>query len=217
MPCQSGLPDLGTDDQAVDLSPPPDLLAPTDLSQPCGALGQRCCPGHPAGGHEADFCTDAQSVCVAALCAACGADGQPCCDGNQCAQGGCCDHSASPRGTCIGAGGVCPNGAGNCAAGLCDNGSARCGDTVNGPCAGGTGCTAPSTVLTTTVNGDACAPCGAAGAACCLGANGGWCGNPLACAADGTCGTCGSPARQCCRSSTCIAPNMCIAASGTCG
>ena len=212
-PPDGGVPDLA----AADLAAAPDLLPEPDLALPCGALGMRCCAGHPTGGHEADYCTDVGAVCAAALCVPCGGAGQPCCDANQCATGGCCDHSAGPRGACLAAGDACPNGAGSCAAGVCANGGVTCGDEANGPCAGGTGCTAPSTVITTTANGDACAPCGGEGQDCCFGANGGWCVSAVACDQTGKCAICGAPGDPCCRGSACVAPNQCMAATGSCG
>lgn len=210
-----GVPDLS----GPDLSTLPDLVPPPDIALPCGALGGRCCAGHPSGGHAADFCTDPGSACQAAMCIPCGADGQPCCDGNSCGGGGgpvgCCDHAAGPRGVCIADGNQCPNGLGACKAGVCGTGLAACGDETTGPCPGGTGCTAPATV--SSAMDTACVPCGAQiGQACCYGTNGGVCQGMIACNSAGTCDSCGGPAHPCCKSSTCIAPNVCMQSSGDC-
>jgi hypothetical protein len=164
---------------------------------PCGAAGQRCCPGKRC---------DVGAVCNGGeICVSCGGGGEPCCSGDTCTAGACrtgagldapsrCDLCAvAPTYTCT----------------TCGHAGERCCGAPGASCAGdGLVCN----------GGGTCQVCGGPGQACCAGdrCDGGGCCVGGACVADGTrcggggpsqagtcragrCDGCGAAGRLCCR------------------
>jgi hypothetical protein len=168
-------------------------------SAACGGVGQACCTGTWA---DAAFCTSSDTVCVPSSagtnqCATCGNPGQPCCDGNFCSNGGCCNDAN----VCVVPGTPCGDGVCTTAAPLVAS-CGGCGALGQLPCATSSNlwCSSPSTSPQTQPSGASlCAACGGVGEPCCPapGGGGGYCGKPLFCLADGTCG-CGENEQPCC-------------------
>lgn len=179
----------------------------------CGALGQPCCMASQES-PSAVPCTGTNLECEAAedVCGPCGAPGEPCCgEGDPFCVGGCCTALSDGTSFCVANGSACAATDGLCTAGGCAN----CGREGQLCCQG----RACSPHLTCTVDGHCTAACGGPGQPCCPGGvcTNGCCVEPTlnsanecvaigdvcpgvagACAADGSCGTCGGLGQPCC-------------------